>query len=107
MCDRWVESFENFWEDMGPTYVRGLDLDRADNNGPYCPENCRWVTRKENSRNRRRSVRINTPLGLMTIQDAAKEYSLAESTLYYRHVRGITGEALLSRPDTGRKFMTS
>lgn len=52
VCERWRESFTAFWEDMGPTYREGLQLDRRDNDGPYCKENCHWVTSKENNLNR-------------------------------------------------------
>lgn len=41
-----------FFFDMGPTYKVGLQLDRIDNNGNYGPDNCRWVDRKTNCRNR-------------------------------------------------------
>ena len=42
VCDRWLESFENFLEDMGEV-PEGLSLDRKDNNFGYSKDNCRWV----------------------------------------------------------------
>lgn len=50
VCDRW-RKFENFFDDMA-VKPPGLTLDRIDNNGDYCKENCRWVTHKENCNNR-------------------------------------------------------
>lgn len=52
VCERW-KNINNFIEDMYPTYIKGLVIDRINNDGNYEPSNCRWVTQKENSNNRR------------------------------------------------------
>lgn len=53
VCERWKHSFVSFAKDMGPTFKEELWLDRIDNNKDYSPENCRWVTTKEQSKNKR------------------------------------------------------
>ncbi len=54
VCDRWLESFENFLADMGEK-PPGLTLDRKNNDGSYEPSNCRWATREEQAINKRRN----------------------------------------------------
>lgn len=56
VCDEWINSFEAFLRDMGEA-PHGLQIDRIDNDGNYCKENCRWATAKENSNNRRKAKR--------------------------------------------------
>lgn len=48
---------ENFVTDMGATFVDGLTLDRIDPNGDYTKENCRWLSKADQNRNRRDNIK--------------------------------------------------
>ncbi len=54
VCERWLECFENFRDDMLSTWKARLSLDRANNDGNYTPNNCRWATRKQQQNNQRK-----------------------------------------------------
>lgn len=53
VCDRWVNSFENFLEDMGEKPNEQYTLDRINTNDDYSPNNCKWSTYSEQNINRR------------------------------------------------------
>lgn len=84
VCDRWVNSFENFWEDMGPTWRKRFSIERKDTNGNYEPDNCKWATPKEQANNRRSNRIVNTDEGPMTLTMAARKYNLSPLTIQSR-----------------------
>lgn len=59
MCDRWLDSFENFLADMGPKPSPKHTIDRINNSGNYEPSNCCWRTYVEQMRNRR-TLKVNS-----------------------------------------------
>ena len=61
VCARWLD-LNNFIEDMLPTYIEGLTLDRIDVNGNYEPANCRWANSTTQARNTR-DIQINNTSG--------------------------------------------
>lgn len=98
VCPEW-DTFEKFWEDMGPTYVPGLSLDRIDNNAGYSKDNCRWTDRKTQSRNKRNNRMIDTPKGRMLICEASDVSGINVTTLCYRLGAGWPTERLFDPPD--------
>lgn len=58
VCNRWLESVENYVEDMGFPPFKEAQVDRIDNNAGYSKENCKWSTPQENSLNKRNSKKV-------------------------------------------------
>lgn len=84
MSDEWKDSFENFKNDMYDSYSPGLTIERKDVNGNYCKENCIWIPRNKQGRNRRCSIWIDTEQGRMTINEAAKIVGMSWLGMYQR-----------------------
>jgi len=60
VCERWRNSFNDFYEDMGDKPSKEYSIERKNNDGNYEPSNCVWATRSEQRRNQRISSRNKT-----------------------------------------------
>lgn len=97
VCSRWLESFENFYADMGPK-PKGMSIDRVDNDGPYSPENCRWATHPEQMRNTRQTRYFEWAGMRMCLQDWCDKVGMNAVTVHRRMQQGWAFETALSTP---------
>lgn len=96
VCDDWKGSFENFrdWA-ISNGYSEGKSLDRIDNDGNYCPENCTWSDAKTQARNRRTS---HLEYG-KTLSEWSEILGINYDLLQQRIVRdGLTLEQAVTKP---------
>lgn len=84
VCEEWENSFEAFIRDMGPKPGPGYSIERNDNNGNYCKENCRWATKREQANNRRSNVFYEYNGKMMTLAGWCNELNLDYGLVYYR-----------------------
>ena len=97
MCDRWRDSFAAFIADMGPC-PDGLMLDRVDNDGPYAPDNCRWVDRGVQNMNRRSCVFVEAFGRRQTLTEWSRECGIKDGRIAKRLAAGWTPERALTHP---------
>lgn len=95
VCDRWLDSFENFLADMGEPQA-GYTLDRVNNEGNYEPNNCKWVTRKEQASNTRRNRNITYKGVTLNVTQWSKKTSIPSNTIITRLENGWTEEDALT-----------
>lgn len=84
VCDRWVNSFENFFSDMGICPFPDYSLDRIDVDGNYEPQNCKWSSPSEQARNKRCSVKLTIDGETKSIHDWAENVEISADTIKAR-----------------------
>lgn len=88
VCTEWQESFEAFrdWA-YANGYREDLSIDRKNVNGPYSPENCRWVTMKEQQRNKRNTLYISYNGVTQSASDWAEQLGVSVDVVHSRYRR--------------------
>ena len=79
VCGRWME-FEKFLNDMGLPPPK-TSIDRIDNDGDYCQENCRWATRKEQAQNKRNNRNIYFNGKNLCLIEWARKFDMDQSSM--------------------------
>ena len=95
VSDSW-NSFDTFISDMGKRPSDGHSIDRIDVNGNYCKENCRWATKKEQSRNRTNSVYIFIDGRKLQVDDYCEIYGVSKMAIKNRVRRGWSNDRIIS-----------
>lgn len=97
MCERWLNSFDNFLSDMGERPSLDYTLDRIDVNGDYCPENCRWATNVEQQNNRRNNHYIYYNGEKNSVTSFARRFNIASFRVFYGLKKGLSLDEIIEK----------
>lgn len=106
VCDRWLESFINFLQDMGDCPI-GMSIDRIKNNESYCKENCRWIPMFDQQANKRTNVMITINGQTKHVAGWSRTSGLNPVTIRSRINLGWTGPDLIIPVGSKRTYSKS
>lgn len=104
VCKRWefgedgLSGFQCFYTDMGNKPTEAHTLDRVDNNGGYCKENCRWATGSQQANNRRSNRRLTYQGETLSMMDMAAKHGMNYYVLRNRVSRGWPTDLAMTIP---------
>ena len=105
VCERWRNSFEAFYADMGNKPTLQHTIDRyPEKSGNYEPGNCRWATRKEQQRNTRTNHLLTFRGETLTMAEWAERLGFGDWIIESRLRRGWTIEKTLTLPLQPRQY---
>lgn len=88
VCERWRSNFKDFLDDMGEP-PQGHTIERKNNDGNYEPNNCKWASRKDQSRNTSKSILVDLGGQTMSLPEACEAVGLRYNSVYMRMRRGM------------------
>lgn len=97
VCERW-NSFDYFFEDVGPRPDKNYSLDRINNDRGYEPSNVRWATRIEQTNNTGRTNKVIVDGAEVTLMDIVRSTGLHPETVRARIKGSWTYEKIVSTP---------
>ncbi len=100
VCPQW-KTFVGFYKDMGGSYKEGLSIERKDNSKGYYKENCCWIPRREQSKNRSNNHKITVGNTTLLLSEWCKRMNIHVSTFYFRRKFMHMGEqeAIIMKKD--------
>lgn len=106
VCDEWKDDVQAFYSwAVANGYCDGLTIDRVDNEGDYCPENCRWATVKDQANNRRTNINITYKGETKNMKQWAIDVGIPYSVVWQRMQKlGWSAERALTEPVKERKW---
>ena len=99
VCDEWKNNSSKFFEwAFANGYQENLTIERIDNNKGYNPENCTWVTKEQQYKNKRQNIMITYQGKTMCAEDWAKETNINAQTIRWRYKKGWSIEKIFEQP---------
>ncbi len=106
VCGNWLNNPLSFYEwAYANGYVKGLSIDRIDNNKGYTPYNCRFVEKKEQACNRRTNWEIIIDGKANTLSGWCREFGMNRNTVKGRIKRGYSAIDALTMPLKNKDYL--
>lgn len=99
VCDEWKNDSSKFFEwAFANGYRDNLTIERIDNDKDYCPENCTWIPKEQQPKNKRQNILITYKGKTMCTSDWAKEIGINANAIRYRFKHGWGEDKIFSQP---------
>lgn len=96
VCERWLNSFENFYEDMGKK-PKGYSIERINVDGNYEPNNCKWASSQEQHYNKTNTLYVEYKNENKSLSELCKIYALNYKSVWKQYKKGVTFEEILTK----------